>query len=152
SSGRDSSTSGSGASVNTASHHEDCGVCHDSACVCALKKKCGKCFKCKPVTRFEVMRLCSTCGNKRCPHISDCALACTGSNEPKQPGSIFTDTPSKIAVSEPKCIGCGRPFKSPDHDPRCSSCVESGTGPEPRDRRAHVVPVITCSDPIPIRL
>lgn len=30
------------------------------------------------------------------------------------------------------CIGCGMPFVPLDHDPRCSSCAESGTGPEPR--------------------
>jgi hypothetical protein len=32
---------------------------------------------------------CETCGNKRCPHHSDHTLACTGSNEPGQPGSVF---------------------------------------------------------------
>lgn len=32
---------------------------------------------------------CETCGNKRCPHHSDHALACTDSNEPGQPGSMF---------------------------------------------------------------
>jgi hypothetical protein len=35
------------------------------------------------------MILCPTCGNKRCPHASDHALACTGSNEPGQPGSVY---------------------------------------------------------------
>jgi hypothetical protein len=29
------------------------------------------------------------------------------------------------------CLGCRKPFTSPDHDQRCSSCAESGTGPEP---------------------
>lgn len=32
---------------------------------------------------------CEICGNKRCPHHSDHTLACTRSNEPGQPGSIF---------------------------------------------------------------
>lgn len=32
---------------------------------------------------------CEICGNKRCPHHSDHRLACTGSNEPGQPGSIL---------------------------------------------------------------
>ena len=36
------------------------------------------------------MILCPKCGNKRCPHASDHRLSCTGSNEPGQPGSIFT--------------------------------------------------------------
>lgn len=32
---------------------------------------------------------CEVCGNKRCPHHSDHRLACTNSNEPGQPGSIY---------------------------------------------------------------
>ena len=32
---------------------------------------------------------CETCGNKRCPHHTDHRLACTGSNEPGQPGSVY---------------------------------------------------------------
>lgn len=32
---------------------------------------------------------CETCGNKRCPHHTDHRLACTNSNEPGQPGSVF---------------------------------------------------------------
>lgn len=35
------------------------------------------------------MILCPTCGNKRCPKASDHELACTDSNEPGQPGSVF---------------------------------------------------------------
>lgn len=35
------------------------------------------------------MILCPTCGNKRCPHASDHGNACTNSNEPGQPGSIY---------------------------------------------------------------
>lgn len=35
------------------------------------------------------MILCSTCGNKRCPHATDHRLECTGSNEPGQKGSIY---------------------------------------------------------------
>jgi hypothetical protein len=31
-----------------------------------------------------------------------------------------------------QCTGCGRPFESPDFDPRCSSCAESGTEPIPK--------------------
>lgn len=33
--------------------------------------------------------VCKTCGCKRCPKATDCALDCTGSNEPGQPGSIY---------------------------------------------------------------
>jgi len=32
---------------------------------------------------------CEKCGNKRCPHHTDHRLACTGSNETGQPGSIY---------------------------------------------------------------
>lgn len=33
--------------------------------------------------------VCKTCGNKRCPKATDCSLACTNSNQPGQPGSIY---------------------------------------------------------------
>jgi len=42
---------------------------------------------------FARMFLCRTCGNKRCPHAADHRLACTGSNEPGQPGSLYEDVP-----------------------------------------------------------
>lgn len=35
------------------------------------------------------MILCPTCGCKRCPKASDHDLACTDSNEPGQPGSVY---------------------------------------------------------------
>lgn len=35
------------------------------------------------------MVVCGVCGNKRCPHATDCALTCTNSNEPGQPGSAY---------------------------------------------------------------
>lgn len=35
------------------------------------------------------MILCPVCGNKRCPKASDHELACTGSNDAGQPGSIY---------------------------------------------------------------
>lgn len=38
---------------------------------------------------FHRMIICKFCGNKRCPHASDCRLNCTGSNEPGQPGSVY---------------------------------------------------------------
>lgn len=35
------------------------------------------------------MIVCTTCGNKRCPKANDHRNACTGSNEPGQPGSAY---------------------------------------------------------------
>lgn len=35
------------------------------------------------------MILCPTCGCKRCPKASDHDLACTDSNAPGQPGSVY---------------------------------------------------------------
>ena len=35
------------------------------------------------------MFLCERCGNKRCPHATNHRHACTGSNEPGQPGSEY---------------------------------------------------------------
>lgn len=35
------------------------------------------------------MNLCPDCGNKRCPKATWHANACTGSNEPGQPGSNY---------------------------------------------------------------
>lgn len=36
-----------------------------------------------------MMVVCSDCGNKRCPKASNHELACTDSNDPGQPGSIY---------------------------------------------------------------
>jgi len=33
--------------------------------------------------------VCPICGNKRCPHATDRAFECTGSNEPGQKGSVY---------------------------------------------------------------
>ena len=38
---------------------------------------------------FSRMFLCSTCGNKRCPHATDHSLACTNSNEAGQSESSY---------------------------------------------------------------
>lgn len=66
---------------------------------------CGNCRRCLadvpaspgswltvPMTRMIV---CSSCGNKRCPHASDHDLACTASNEPGQPGSVYGGIPAQ---------------------------------------------------------
>lgn len=39
------------------------------------------------------MIVCTTCGNKRCPHATDHRLECGGSNAPGQPGSVYGATP-----------------------------------------------------------
>lgn len=55
------------------------------------------CRTCRPVVlndmRFVV---CPDCGNKRCPRANDHRNACTGSNEPGQEGSAYTDTPREV--------------------------------------------------------
>lgn len=51
---------------------------------------CTNCHRCAPNTLHNMrMILCPTCGNKRCPKANDCANACTGSNEPGQPGGAY---------------------------------------------------------------
>lgn len=47
------------------------------------------CWKCLAGKNYAGMVLCPTCGNKRCPKASDHELACTNSNEPGQPGSVY---------------------------------------------------------------
>lgn len=59
----------------------------------AISKSLGMCccHRCLH-ERDEVrcfMVVCPDCGNKRCPKASDHNLACTGSNEAGQPGSIY---------------------------------------------------------------
>lgn len=56
---------------------------------------CG-CWACdEPIADFGGIKLrvrmtvCGTCGNKRCPAAADHRNACTGSNEPGQPGSLY---------------------------------------------------------------
>lgn len=55
------------------------------------------CRTCRPVTlgdmRFVV---CPDCGNKRCHKANDHRNACTGSNEPGQPGSTYPDAPKGV--------------------------------------------------------
>lgn len=55
-----------------------------------LVKDC-RCYACRDINeRFRTMMyLCVKCGNKRCPHATNHLLACTGSNEPGQSGSIY---------------------------------------------------------------
>jgi hypothetical protein len=58
-----------------------------------MKCWCHECNKGRKVGAFPyaatTMILCPTCGNKRCPRANDHRNACTGSNEPGQPGSAY---------------------------------------------------------------
>jgi DNA-directed RNA polymerase subunit RPC12/RpoP len=50
---------------------------------------CHQCFKASGGVFLDRMIVCPECGNKRCPRASDHELACTDSNEPGQPGSVY---------------------------------------------------------------
>ena len=71
---------------------EDCGNCH-------------RCLKGKveshgiPVTSTRMI-VCPDCGNKRCPKASDHRLACTVSNEPGQPGSVYGNVAPQPSTAE----------------------------------------------------
>lgn len=60
---------------------------------------CENCHRCLDGVRnaygFPVaasrMIVCQQCGNKRCPHASDHRLKCTESNDPGQPGSMYSN-------------------------------------------------------------
>lgn len=56
------------------------------------RKRCG-CHTCYPISYSDpdsiYMRLCPTCGNKRCPKATNHIHSCTNSNEPNQSGSIY---------------------------------------------------------------
>lgn len=54
------------------------------------------CWVCTP--DYHRMLLCPKCGNKRCPHASNHNLACTASNEPGQPGSIYEALAGSVAA------------------------------------------------------
>jgi hypothetical protein len=57
-------------------------------------KQCW-CQTCRPITQHDNrMVLCPDCGNKRCPKATDHRNACTGSNEPGQPGSSYPTVPA----------------------------------------------------------
>ncbi len=60
---------------------------------------CKGCWRCLEGQRNKAgflvsmgkMILCPECGNKRCPHATDHRLKCSGSNEPDQAGSIYSN-------------------------------------------------------------
>jgi hypothetical protein len=80
----------------------------------AANAPCGQCSKCLNASGEKVelfagifvpvagarMVLCQICGNKRCPHAADCALACTDSNEPGQPGSNYANQPGYARIPQ----------------------------------------------------
>lgn len=68
---------------NPPSHAVPCGWCHH--CIDRRGQKLESGFSLTAM-RFVV---CAICGNKRCPHATNCRLECTGSNEPGQKGSIY---------------------------------------------------------------
>lgn len=49
---------------------------------------CWRCIRERDEMRVRMI-VCPICGCKRCPKASDHNLACTGSNEPGQPGSVY---------------------------------------------------------------
>ena len=66
------------------------------------------CETCRPITLDDMrMVLCPICGNKRCPHATDHRNACTGSNEPGQPGSSYGPRATPVA-QDPYAYEYGR--------------------------------------------
>lgn len=64
--------------------------CHQCIEDFALKAGTGDDFFSKlPLSSIQ-MTLCPICGNKRCPQASNHRNECTASNEPGQPGSIYS--------------------------------------------------------------
>lgn len=58
------------------------------------------CFNCQVNQSLvqTIMIVCPDCGNKRCPKGTDHKLACSGSNEPGQPGSRYQATWINISL------------------------------------------------------
>ena len=72
----------------------DCrvGQCQCRTCLRERKEGITNYYKGQPyfvAAEMYTMIVCPICGNKRCPHATDHKLACTGSNEPGQPGSWY---------------------------------------------------------------
>lgn len=63
----------------------DVNNCQCNHCVEKEVQKDGNPFDSRLIRMF----LCPTCGNKRCPHATFHGNACTGSNDPGQPGSSY---------------------------------------------------------------
>jgi hypothetical protein len=76
--------------VPQAIQHSESAACECHRCI----KEKDLCVNSIPLGSIKMI-LCPTCGNKRCPHASDHRLACTGSNESGQPGSVYTAPPAE---------------------------------------------------------
>lgn len=98
---------------------------------------CG-CRACSPnAWPFAIrMILCPTCGNKRCPHANDHRNACTGSNEPGQPGSAYPLAARGIDSGEagqtPQAAGPerqepGRLADAPNNEAERATNMDSGS-------------------------
>lgn len=75
-------------------------------------ERCGSCHHCAPQGLFAMrMILCVKCGNKRCPHATDCFNACTGSNEPNQPGSVYGPQHTSRVIDEPPVLSAPVPTR-----------------------------------------
>jgi hypothetical protein len=61
---------------------------------------CHACFTASGSILLDRMILCPQCGNKRCPKASNHRLDCTSSNDPGQPGSVYTTPPAQPASEE----------------------------------------------------
>ena len=55
---------------------------------------CGACWECVP--SYRLMRVCATCGAKRCPHAKSHRYPCTDSNDRDQPGSRYSNIPHPL--------------------------------------------------------
>lgn len=69
-------------------------------------KKCW-CATCWPITTLDFRFIvCPDCGNKRCPKATNHVNACTGSNEPGQPGSAWENVKPGTGVECPHLTRC----------------------------------------------
>jgi len=116
------------------------------------------CRTCRPITQADNrMVLCPDCGNKRCPKATDHRNACTGSNEPGQPGSSYPTVP----VTAPEhldpadlCDVCKEPVRYGSRHHACGEAMlrakanaAPATAPDELERLrqiAHLTGTIFC--------
>lgn len=60
-------------------------------------ENCSNCHACDGEHHTRMI-LCPDCGNKRCPKATDHRLACSGSNDPGQRGSVYGDVLPETAA------------------------------------------------------
>lgn len=68
---------------------EDCERAQWGTCGCAACVATALSAKPFPDNLFAPFIVCPDCGNKRCPRATHHDNACTGSNDPGQPGSRY---------------------------------------------------------------